>query len=52
MMKLDGTIKVEESLIRELCRIQDTLKWFVPDELWHKWAEANEEILSFLQENS
>ena len=40
---------MQESLSRELCRIQDTLKEFISDELWHEWATVNEKVLEVLQ---
>ena len=40
---------MKESLIRELIRFQDLLNDFVPLELWQSWAEANEEIINYLE---
>jgi len=40
---------MESSLVRELCRIQDTLRTIVPFEIWQSWALANEEIIEYLQ---
>ena len=40
---------MKESLIRELCRIQDTLKQFISYELWQEWAAINEKVLAYLQ---
>jgi len=40
---------MKESLIRELIRFQDLLNDFVPFELWQPWAEANEEIINYLE---
>ena len=40
---------MKESLIRELIRFQDLLNGLVPLELWQLWAEANEEIINYLE---
>jgi hypothetical protein len=40
---------MKESLIRELIRFQDLLNGLVPLELWQPWAEANEEIINYLE---
>lgn len=40
---------MKESLIRELIRFQDLLHDLVPWELWHSWAEVNEEIINYLE---
>lgn len=39
-----------ESIIRELVRFQDTLSDLIPLKLWSPWAEANEEVIDFLNE--
>ena len=42
-----------QSIIRELIRFQDLLATMpISDELWHKWAEANEEVIAELQKES
>lgn len=40
---------MKESLVRELIRFQDLLRYFVPWELWQVWAEANEKIINYLE---
>ena len=40
---------MEESLARELTRIQDTLADVIPKCLWQRWAEVNEEVVWVLE---
>lgn len=40
---------MEESLARELTRIQDTLANIIPKHLWERWAEVNEEVVWVLE---
>lgn len=40
---------MKESLIRELIRFQDLLHDLVPSELWQAWADANENIIDYLE---
>ena len=39
-----------ESLIRELIRQQDTLAHFLPNELWYKYAQINEDVIDYLNQ--
>ena len=41
---------MEDSLIRELTYIQNALAEIVPIDLFCKWAEINEEIITWLEE--
>ena len=43
---------MEKSIIRELYRIQDELHKFIPAEIWSKWAEANEALILWWEENN
>lgn len=40
---------MKESLIRELIRFQDLLHDLIPSELWQTWADANENIINYLE---
>lgn len=40
---------MKESLIRELIRFQDLLKYHIPSELWQAWADANEKVINYLE---
>lgn len=40
---------MEESLARELMRMQHTLASVIPDGLWQRWAEVNEEVVWVLE---
>ena len=39
---------MEQSIARELLRMQDVLREFIPPWLWHQWAEVNEEVVDVL----
>ena len=41
---------MEESLLRELIRFNDLMANYIPYELFIKWAEINDEIITYLQE--
>lgn len=40
---------MEESLARELMRIQSVLAHTIPEGLWQRWAEVNEEVVWVLE---
>ena len=41
---------MKESLLRELIRMNNLMIDFIPYELFKKWAEINDEIIDYLQE--
>jgi len=43
---------MKESIIRELIRMQDTIRQIIPYNIWQSWAIENEKIIIYLQENN
>lgn len=40
---------MNDSILRELIRLQDTLKEILPNELWQSWVEENEKVCEHLR---
>ena len=47
-----GGKPMNDSILRELIRLQDTLKEILPNELWQSWAEENEKVCEHLRKES